>query len=136
MNAVRRLAERSFRAQGRIHLFYFTLFFCYAHDIHNYEISFAPLPPLPDSVFQIDVMVLYTTKAMIETNDVDGPMRSEAQMETDIITAYEGANNALRDSSVDITLNVVHMERVSAAPASPSTPSTRFLTLNVNYLYT
>lgn len=51
---------------------------------------------------------------MIETNDVDGPMRSETQMETDIITAYEGANNALMDSGVDITLNVVHMARVGA----------------------
>ena len=36
-------------------------------------------------------------------------------METDIITAWEGSNNALRDSMPDgdeIIFNVVHIERV------------------------
>eukprot|EP00904_Undaria_pinnatifida_P002945 jgi/Undpi1/12651/HiC_scaffold_6.g02319.m1 len=46
----------------------------------------------------IDVMVLYTTKSKSGTDDLDGPTRSNDQMETDIITAYEGANNALKDS--------------------------------------
>lgn len=68
---------------------------------------------------------------MIETNDVDGPMRSETQMETDIITAYEGANNALRDSGVDITLNVVHMARVGAL----ETPFTLYFTFRILHLF-
>lgn len=33
-------------------------------------------------------------------------------METDIITAYAGANDALADSGIDVSLRVVHMERV------------------------
>lgn len=60
-------------------------------------------------------MVLYTTNAMVAANSADGPLRSETQMETDIITAWEGSNNALRDSMPDgdeIIFNVVHIERV------------------------
>lgn len=74
-------------------------------------------PDFPRSLYpglQIDMMVLYTTAAMVETDFADGPMRTEAQMETEIITAYEGTNNALRDSDVDITLNIVYIGRVGA----------------------
>lgn len=35
-------------------------------------------------------------------------------METDIITAYEGANNALDDSGIGFNIRVVHMEQVDA----------------------
>lgn len=46
---------------------------------------------------------------------MDGPVRTESQMETDIIAAFEGSNNALRDSitgDVEVFLNVVRIERV------------------------
>ena len=59
-------------------------------------------------------MVLYTTKAMAGTDGVN-PTRTKAQMETDIITAYEGANNALKESlgeGAEVTLNVVHIDMV------------------------
>lgn len=58
-------------------------------------------------------MVVYTKKAMFESNSADGSVRSNAQMETDIITAYEGANNALADSGVDFRIRVVHMAEVT-----------------------
>lgn len=51
---------------------------------------------------------------MLETKDLNGPLRSEAQVETDIITAFEGTNDALKNSGIDINFNVVHMERVGA----------------------
>ena len=68
---------------------------------------------------QIDVLVLYTPNAMVSTNSADGPLRSESQMETDIISAYEGSNNALRDSmtgDTEVSLNVVHIEKVRTLP--------------------
>ena len=40
-------------------------------------------------------------------------------METDIISAYEGSNNALRDSmtgDTEVSLNVVHIEKVRTLP--------------------
>lgn len=71
-------------------------------------------------------MVLYTTKSMAGADD--SPARSRAQMETDIITAYEGANNALNDSlgGTEVTLNVVHIGWVRALSLSLS-PRDRFL---------
>lgn len=60
----------------------------------------------------IDVLVLYTNKAMLESNSGDGAGRSIAQMESDIATAYQGANNALSASGVDFSVRIVHMEQV------------------------
>ncbi|CAN0470461.1 unnamed protein product, partial [Ectocarpus sp. 8 AP-2014] len=61
----------------------------------------------------IDVLVLYTEKAMLESNSGDGAGRSIAQMESDIATAYQGANNALSASGVDFSVRIVHMEQAS-----------------------
>lgn len=60
-------------------------------------------------------MVLYTKKAMLESNALDGAVRSNDQMESAIITAFEGANNALVDSGVGFTLRVVYMAEVGFA---------------------
>ncbi|CAM9226026.1 unnamed protein product [Ectocarpus sp. 4 AP-2014] len=59
----------------------------------------------------IDVLVLYTEKAMLESNSGDGAGRSIAQMESDIATAYQGANNALFASGVNFSVRIVHMEQ-------------------------
>lgn len=61
---------------------------------------------------QIDVMVLVTKNARYASDSMDGKTRTEAQLETDIITSYEEANNALADSGIDVTLRVVHIESV------------------------
>ena len=58
------------------------------------------------------MIVLYTKKAMLESNSLDGAVRSNDQMESAIIAAYEGANNALADSGIGFTLNVVYMTQV------------------------
>lgn len=60
----------------------------------------------------IDVLVLYTEKAMLESDSGDGAGRSIAQMESDIATAYQGANNALSASGVNFSVRIVHMEQV------------------------
>lgn len=59
-------------------------------------------------------MVLYTKKALIDST-LDTPVDTIEQMETSIITAYEGANNAMEDSGLGLTLNVVHMAYVSTS---------------------
>ncbi|CAM9482761.1 unnamed protein product [Ectocarpus fasciculatus] len=61
----------------------------------------------------IDVLVLYTEKAMLESTSGDGAGRTIAQMESDIATAYQGANNALSASGVDFSVRIVHMEQAS-----------------------
>lgn len=59
-------------------------------------------------------MVLVTKNARYASDSMDGKTRTEAQLETDIITSYEEANNALADSGIDVTLRVVHIESVRA----------------------
>lgn len=59
----------------------------------------------------IDVMVLYTSASMVSSGT--GTLMTETQMETDIIAAFAGANDAFVDSGIDAVLNVVHMEKVS-----------------------
>lgn len=63
----------------------------------------------------IDVLVLYTEKAMLESASGDGAGRTIAQMESDIATAYQGANNALSASGIDFSIRIVHMEQVLSA---------------------
>lgn len=65
-----------------------------------------------DSLPQVDVMVLYTEKAKFSLGSEDGTVRTRSQTETDIITAYENANNALVDSGVDMKLRIVHVQQV------------------------
>lgn len=60
-------------------------------------------------------MVLYTEKAKFSLGSEDGTVRTSSQMETDIITAYEGANNALVDSGVNMKLRIVHVQQVKPA---------------------
>ncbi|CAM9605666.1 unnamed protein product, partial [Ectocarpus fasciculatus] len=57
---------------------------------------------------EIDVMVLYTAAAMISSGTA-GTLLTNQQMETEIITAYATANDALADSGISATLNVVHI---------------------------
>ena len=61
---------------------------------------------------QVDVMVLYTKKAKFKTDSDEGTVRTSSQMETYIITAYEGANNAFLDSGIDLKIRVVHVQEV------------------------
>lgn len=60
----------------------------------------------------IDVMVLYTKAAMVSSG-ADATLMTAKQMETDIITAFAVANDALADSGIAAALNVVHMEQAS-----------------------
>lgn len=53
-------------------------------------------------------MLVVYTKASLAASSVDAD-----QMETNIMTSYEWANQALADSGIDATLNVVHMAQVS-----------------------
>lgn len=59
----------------------------------------------------IDVMVLYTGAAMVASGT--GTLMTEDQMETDIAAAFATANDALVDSGIEATLNVVHMQQAS-----------------------
>ncbi|CAM9964766.1 unnamed protein product, partial [Ectocarpus sp. 12 AP-2014] len=56
---------------------------------------------------EIDVMVLYTPAAMISSGTA-GTLLTNQQMETEIITAYATANDALADSGISAAINVVH----------------------------
>lgn len=67
---------------------------------------------------QIDVLVLYTSKAMSLSDNARGSINSSAQMESDIVGAYSMANDALTDSGVNVTLNIVHMQHVRNNPAT------------------
>lgn len=60
----------------------------------------------------VDVLILYTKKAMLDANNESGAERSSAQMETEIATAYQEANDALTDSGVGFNIRIVHMEQV------------------------
>lgn len=53
-------------------------------------------------------MVLYTQAAMISSGTA-GTLLTNQQMETEIITAYATANDALADSGISATINVVHV---------------------------
>lgn len=65
---------------------------------------------------QIDVLVLYTHRAMNPSDALEGTSpRTTQQMESIIATAYAGANDALKYSGLPITLNVVHTQLVSTA---------------------
>ncbi|CAM9749076.1 unnamed protein product, partial [Laminaria digitata] len=57
----------------------------------------------------IDVLVVYTKASMVASSADEPALITADQMETNIITSYEWANQALADSGVDATLNVVHM---------------------------
>lgn len=70
--------------------------------------------------FQIDVLLLYTPRAMYASDSTGGAIKSTAQMETDLVTAYAMANDALKDSGVDFTLNVVHMQQVRKHNSKPA----------------
>lgn len=48
----------------------------------------------------------------MESNSVNGAERSSSQMETDIATSYQEANDALAASAVGFTIRIVHMEQV------------------------
>lgn len=60
----------------------------------------------------VDVLVLYTKQAMLDSNDENGARRSSAQMETEIATSYQEANDALVDSGVEFAIRIVHMQQV------------------------
>eukprot|EP00904_Undaria_pinnatifida_P009471 jgi/Undpi1/5654/HiC_scaffold_2.g00928.m1 len=66
----------------------------------------------------IDVLVLYTKASLAASNSGEGALMSADQMETSIITAYEWANQALADSGIDATLNVVHMAQIDTTEGS------------------
>lgn len=70
----------------------------------------------------VDVLVLYTKNAMLETNSENAVGRSIAQMETDIATSYQSANNALTDSAVDFSVRVVHVQKVRPTTSGNDTP--------------
>lgn len=57
-------------------------------------------------------MVLYTDASMVRSSGKT--LKTEQQMETEIITAYAEANDALADSGISATVNVVHTARASA----------------------
>lgn len=56
-------------------------------------------------------MVLYTSAAMI-SSDAGSTLLTESQMESEINNAYSFANDALADSNIDATINIVHVEQV------------------------
>lgn len=61
---------------------------------------------------EIDVLILYTERAMLDANGEHGADRSGSQIESEIATSYQEANNALADSGVGFTIRIVHMEQV------------------------
>ncbi|CAM9661323.1 unnamed protein product [Scytosiphon promiscuus] len=62
----------------------------------------------------IDVMVLYTAASLVKSS-ANSALMTEQQMETEIITAYAEANDALADSGISATVNIVHIARASVA---------------------
>ncbi|CAM9303356.1 unnamed protein product, partial [Hapterophycus canaliculatus] len=58
----------------------------------------------------IDVMVLYTDASLV-TSSGNAVLMTEEQMETEITTYYAEANDALADSGISATVNVVHMAK-------------------------
>eukprot|EP00752_Nemacystus_decipiens_P011073 g9837.t1 len=65
----------------------------------------------------IDVMVLYTRAAMVSSGT--DTLLTEAQMETEIITHFATANDALADSGIDAVLNLVHVQQASRVSLVP-----------------
>lgn len=60
----------------------------------------------------IDVLVLYTKNALLDSNTLAGDKRTNSQMETDIASSYQEANNALAASGVDFSIRIVRMLEV------------------------
>lgn len=67
----------------------------------------------------IDVMVLYTKSSMVSSGTDDSLMTAD-QMETEITAAFATANDALADSGISASLNLVHMEQASIAAFADS----------------
>ncbi|CAM9859463.1 unnamed protein product, partial [Hapterophycus canaliculatus] len=81
----------------------------------------------------VDVLILYTKNAMKESNSDAVIGRSTSQMETDIATSFQGANNALTDSGVDFAIRVVHMQEVSYVESSSIVDAVYDLKNNENF---
>lgn len=60
----------------------------------------------------IDVLILYTPKALQDSSSETGAARTSSQLETELVTAWEEANEALVDSAVNFKIRIVHMEQV------------------------
>lgn len=60
----------------------------------------------------VDVLVLYTNKAKLDSTTLAGAERSSAQMETDIAASYQGANEALTASGVNFQVRLVNIREV------------------------
>lgn len=64
-------------------------------------------------IHQIDVMVLYTEASLVKSATAGSALTTEQQMVTEILTSYAEANDALADSGISATVNVVHIAQAS-----------------------
>ena len=93
------------------------------HEV-SLTIACAMLPckllPLSANVNQpvIDVLVIYTPNARLDSTSLAGADRSSSQMETDIAASFQGANDALEASGVNFSIRVVHMREVRYRPST------------------
>lgn len=56
---------------------------------------------------QVDVLVLYTAEAKMALGNV-----SDAQIESDIATAFQWSNDATENSEIPLTFNIAHTQQV------------------------
>lgn len=95
---------------------------CLPRGVPDHRVRHAPVQTSPSLCERnqpvIDVLVIYTPNARLDSTSLSGADRSSSQMETDIAASFQGANDALEASGVNFSLRVVHMREVRYRPST------------------